>query len=325
MSILLSLIWFSCFLTHRICKALDRPKWVEFIAIGMWLCFSPIYVELFMGQITLIVALLTFFSLYAETRKKEAQGTFFWTLACLIKQFPYFLTPSILSSGRTRKVIFNIIIFSIATITFGLGFFINYYLGYARIRSSKVYTHYGNFDLRSVIYEFGTFITTSPSWLEKNILWINILLVTVFIGLSIIATIYSRDYLVSICLFVCSYFIIFSGVWEHHFTLILPFIILLWIRDDSRNKWFFIFLFIAIPTPFIILELCKCWHFPYSLLYRCSKFVPILILFILLLKQAYITPRTTNFVDSIKEIKNNIIIGLKNPNLENYSNIFMEI
>ncbi|MFX0186778.1 MAG: glycosyltransferase family 87 protein [Candidatus Hodarchaeota archaeon] len=323
--VLLSLVWISCYLTHNICRALDKPKWVEFVAIGMWLCFSPIYVELFMGQITLIVALLAFFSLYAETRKKEAQGTIFWTLSCLIKQFPFILLPSILSSGRTRKVVINIIVFTIATIVFGLGYFLFYYLEYAGIRSSKVYTHYGNFDLRSVIYEFGTLITTSPSWLEKNIFLINIVLFSIFIGLSLIATIYSRDYLVSISLFVCSYFIIFSGVWEHHFTLILPFLILLWIRDESRNKWFFIFLFLAIPTPFIILELSNLWYFPFSLLYRCFKFVPILIMFILLLKQAYKTPRTTSFVESIKEVKNNIIIGLKNPNIENYSNIFMEL
>ena len=44
-----------------ICKTLDKPKWVSNVAIGMWLCFSPIYLELYMGQITLFVGILTFF------------------------------------------------------------------------------------------------------------------------------------------------------------------------------------------------------------------------------------------------------------------------
>ncbi|MFX1383363.1 MAG: glycosyltransferase family 87 protein [Promethearchaeota archaeon] len=322
--ILLGLIWISCYFTHNICRNLDKPKWVEYIAIGMWLCFSPIYVELYMGQITLIVGLLVFFSFYSETRKKEAEGTILWTFACLIKQMPYFLTPSILSSGRTRKVIWNILIVTIITLLCGIIYFFNYYLEYLEIRSNKVYTHHGNFDFRSVIYEFGTLITSSPSWLERNILWINIILITIFFGFSIIATVYSKDYLVSLSLFTCSYFLIFSGVWEHHFTLILPFIILLWIRDDLRKKWFLIFLLLAIPTPFYLIETFNLWYFPFSLLYRCSKFVPILILFYLLLNESFKTPRTSNFVDSIKDVKNNIIIGLKNPNFENYSNIFME-
>lgn len=322
-SMLLSLIWISCYLTHIICKSLDKPKWVESIAIGMWLCFSPIYVELFMGQITLIVGLLTFFSIYAEMRKKEAHGTFFWTLACLIKQMPFIFIPSFLSSGRTRKVIYCILIFSLAAISFSIVYFFDYFVDYTIKRSSKVYTHYGNFDIRSVIYEIVVLITSNTYWLEDNIVWINVLIITIFFGLSCFATIHSKDYLISISLFACSYFLIFSGVWEHHFTLILPFLIILWIRDDSRTKWFLIFLFLAIPTPFFIIDMCECWYFPFSLLYRCSKFVPILILFILLLKQAYKTPRKTNFIDSIKEVGNIIYNGLKSSEKENFPNVFM--
>ena len=321
-STLLTLIWSSCYLTHRICKSFDKPKWVEFIAIGMWLCFSPIYIELYMGQITLITGLLTFFSFYAEFNKKEVQSTMLWSFACLIKPLPYFLTPAILSSGRTRKVIYNILIFILSIISFGVGYFFFYYLNYTMKRSRKFYDHYGNFDFKTVLYEISVFISSDTSWVTKNVVRISIILMLIFIGLSILATIYSKDYLVSTSLLACSYFLAFSGVWEHHYTFLLPFLILLWIRDDSRYKWFLIFLFLAIPTPFYLIELFDFWYFPFSLFYRCSKLIPALVFFVLLLNKAFKTPRQEEIKDTLKDVINLIQNGLKKQDSENNLNLF---
>lgn len=321
-SILLALIWTSCYLTHRICKNFHKPKWVEYIAIGMWLCFSPIYLELYMGQITLITGLLTFFSCYSELRKKEVHSTILWTLACLIKPLPYFLTPAILSSGRTRKVIYNILIFILSVISFGVVYFFFYYLDYTTKRSRKFYAHYGNFDFKTVLYEISIFISSDTSWVAENVVRISIILMLIFIGLSIFATIYSKDYLVSTTLLACSYFLAFSGVWEHHYTFLLPFIILLWIRDESRFRWFLIFLFLAIPTPFYVIEWFNCWYFPFSLLYRCSKLIPALVFFLLLLNKALKTPRKEKLKDSLNNVINLIQNGLKNQASENYLNFF---
>ncbi len=322
-SMLLALIWYSCYLTHKICKILDKPKWVEFVAIGMWLCFTPTYLDLFMGQTTLMLGLLTFFSCYAEMRKKELRGTLLWTLACLIKQIPYLLTPAILSSGRTKKVVYNIIISIIAIISFFVYFF-SYFVKYVIKRSGKIYDHHGNFDFRSIIYDIGVFIKINTSLLSVIIIWVNLILLLIIFALLIIISIYSKDYLVSLALFASTYFIVFSGVWEHHYTFLLPFIIMLWIRDDSRYKWALVFVFLAIPTPFYLIELFNLWYFPFILLYRFSKFIPALIFFILLLIEAYKKPRQAKFMDSLREVRNNIYNGFKKQNSEEFSNVFIE-
>lgn len=75
--VLIIFICYTCLITNKICILLKTPQWVRTIAIGMWLCFSPIYIELYMGQITLFVGLLTFYSCYAEYKKKSRLEQFF--------------------------------------------------------------------------------------------------------------------------------------------------------------------------------------------------------------------------------------------------------
>jgi len=320
--LILILIWYTCWLTFRICKSLDKPRWVAYIAIGMWLCFSPIYLELYMGQTTLFVGLLTFFSFYAEYKKKEKSGIILWTLGSLVKYMPYLLTPAILCSGRTRKVIYNILLSILAVISFGLVFFI-YFLNYNLDAAGNLFTHNGNFDLKNLIYLFGRIFTQDDNWFLNNNRLVNIILISSFFGISILATIYTKDYLIAASLFACSYFLAFSGIWEHHFTFIFPFLIILWIRDDNRKLWFLIFVLLALPTPFYFFDLFNLWDFPFSLLYRSSKTIPILILFIFLLIKAYKNPRQETFINSLKEVGNSIYIGLKDPDLEKLPNVFV--
>ena len=320
--IILVLIWYTCWLTLRICNNLNKPKWIAYVAIGMWLCFSPIYLELYMGQTTLFVGLLTFFSFYAESKNREREGAILWTLGSLVKYMPYLLTPAILCSGRTRKVIYNILLSILAIVSFGFVFFI-YFLDYNIDATSGLFTHNGNFDFKSLLYIIGNSFTQNDSWFLNNNRLINIILISTFFGLSTLATIYTKDYLVAVSLFACSYFLAFSGIWEHHFTFILPFLIILWIRDENRKFWFLIFLLLALPTPFYFFEIFNLWDFPFSLLYRSSKTLPMLILFLLLLIRAYKNPRQETFVDSLKKVANSIYIGLKEPNVEEFSNVFI--
>lgn len=319
---LLALIWYTSWITHKICNSLNMPKWVEYIAIGMWLCYSPIYIELYSGQATLFIGILTFFSFYAESKKKEKVGIFYWTFGCLIKYMPYLLAPAILCSGRTRKVLYNILFSILAILFFGFVYF-SYFVEFNLKAGILLYATKQSFDFKSVIYLTGRILIGNKDWFSDDInTLLNIILPFTFIGLSTVATIYSKDYLVSLSLFACSYFLFFSGIWEHHFTFILPFLVILWIRDKKRLKWFLIFIFLAIPTPFYFFELFKLWNVPILLLFKCSKVIPILILFILLLKEAYKKPRQEAFIDSLKEVSKSIYLGFKDPKIDKFPNVF---
>ena len=319
--LLFALIWYACWITFKICSSLNKPKWVSYIAVGMWLCFSPIYLELYMGQTTLFVGILTFLSFYLEMKNKEKYSTFFWILGSIVKFIPYVLIPSILSSGRTRKVLYNVLITILVILSFGVIYFF-FFLDYNLETTGKFYDHNGSFDLKNIIYIIGNLFAPDDNWFLNFNRLINIIMLSTFFGLSTFATIYSRDYLVSLSLFACSFYLAFSGIWEHHYTFLLPFLVILWIREDNRYKWLLIFLLLAIPTPFYLLDSLNLWNFPFSLLYKCSKCIPTLLFFVLLMKEAYINPRDTTFVNSIKEIGNIIYSGLMNPELIDFPSIF---
>jgi len=322
----LLLIWYSCFLTYRICKALNKPKWVMYIATGMWLCFTPFYVELFVGQINLLVGILTFFSLYAEFSKKEAIGTFCWTLGSLFKTMPYLLIPATLSNNRSRKVAYNVIISIIATIVFPLAYIYQYlYFGVTKTGAFiERMGHGANFELRSIFYYLSVYFTGSNSWFVEYTMLLFIISFLVCFGLASIATIYSNDYLVSITLFVCAYFLVATGIFEATYTFLLPFLIMLWIRDDRRKKWFLIFIFLAIPTPAYIWNLYNLWDFPFILIFKLFKIIPTLCLFILLLNKAFKTPRQDNFKNSFIKVIDNVFKGFNKQEPQDLPNVFVE-
>lgn len=227
-------------------------------------------------------------------------------------------------------MIYNILITIIVIFSFGItSFFIFLDLNFASSRI--IIEDSGSFEFRNVLYYFSLLIDSSGSWFRKYLLFINVVLFLTFFGLSFLATIYSRDYLVSMALFACSYFLAFSGVWEHHFTFILPFIVMLWIRDKSRLKWFIIFVLLALPTPLIFLDPqfgispdpIVYWSLPEILLYKCSKAIPILIFFILLLNAALKSPRQKNFMISLQMVSQNIFISIKKQDPKKFPNTFI--
>jgi len=322
----LFLILYACYITNRICNILKKPKWVRNIAVGMWLCFTPIYTELFFGQVNLFIGILTFFSFYEEFKKKEGCGTILWTLGSLIKMIPYLLIPSYLSSKRTRKVLFNLFISLIVIICFGL-IYLPYFLYFLAMKTGifieenpTMYT----FDFRSIFYYLSILITSNSQWYGNSILIIFLVSFLFFFGLSFIATIYSKDYFISMALFVCSSFFVTYAIFEQNFTFLLPFIIVLWIRSDLRKKWFLVFLFLAIPTPFFIFESLDYWSIEFILIFKLFKIVPTIILFIFLLIKAFKTPREDKIINSIKEIKKNILFGFKKQDLKKLPNVFVE-
>ena len=99
---------------------------------------------------------------------------------------------------------------------------------------------------------------------------------------------------------------------------------MLWIKHDSRLKWLIIFILLAIPTPFYLIDSFGTWNLLSLLVYKCSKTVPLIILFIFLIIRAFKTPRQEDFLNSIRDIKNKIINGLKEQHSENLPNAFID-
>ena len=123
--VLVVALWAAVLRTRSLTKALHRPDWEGRIAMAMWLMFSPIYIELFLGQITLFAAILLFFALtnasLVDGRKTRGTMTIFWITGGLAKLIPFFIAPVLLGAGRVRSVLSAIAVMVLAIVVVPAG------------------------------------------------------------------------------------------------------------------------------------------------------------------------------------------------------------
>ncbi len=146
--------------------------------------------------------------------------------------------------------------------------------------------------------------------------------VGVFFTLAIIANLYSRDVWSCAGLFATSYFFIMTDVWEHHYTLILPLLVLAWIRGrpEDKARWIPLMLVLLLSLPMMpIIEVLSGlgpgvhpsnWSQLLLIIYHSSKVIPVLIFYGWLLITAYRTPREDSFLMSATEAFRNAWNGL---------------
>jgi len=155
--ILVVAIWLSALQTRRVVKALDRPSWEGYIGMGMWFIFTPIYIELYVGQVTLIAGILVFFALTTPSLvnggRTRGSLTVPWTIGALTKTIPYFIAPVFLAAGRIRTVLIAAVITIVAVFAVPAGFeSLEHFLAFNNARNNWITPYPGDNSLKMLIY-----------------------------------------------------------------------------------------------------------------------------------------------------------------------------
>jgi len=322
-------VWMAALRTRSLAKKLERPDWEGYIGMGMWFVFTPIFIELFVGQVTLIAGILMFFALttpsLVDGSKTRGTMVFSWTAGALAKTVPYFIAPVLLAAGRARTVLVAVIVTIVAIVAVPAGLqSLQYFINFNSARANYITPYPGDHSLKMLLYYlFGE--------QSRDVSGLTILLVVIFIGLASFATLYSRDVWSCAGLFSTSYFFIMLDVWEHHYTFLLPLLVLAWIRGGSEDKarWvpFVIALLMSIPAIPIIQFLSGVgagvhpinWGPVWQIIYHSSKVVPALIFYMWLLVTAFQYPRADSdlesFLDPFRNAWSGLITG-SNPTAE---------
>ena len=324
--ILIGSVWMAAFRTRSLAKALNRPDWEGYIGMGMWFMFTPIYIELFVGQVTLIAGILMFFALttpsLVDGRKTRGTMVISWTAAALTKTIPYFIAPVLLVAGRVRTVLVAIIVTIIAIVIVPAGLeSLQFFLDFNSARAYYITPYPGDHSLKMLLY----YIFGEQS---RDVTILTALLIVIFLGLASFATLYSRDVWSSAGLFSAAYFFIMLDVWEHHYTFLLPLLVLAWIRGGPEDKarWvpFVLALVMSIPALPIVEILSGVglgvhpinWDPVWQIVYHSSKVVPTLIFYVWLLVTALRYPRadtgSESILDPFRNVWNGLITG-NNP------------
>ena len=327
--VLTGAVWLAVFRTRSLAKALHRPDWEGRIAMGMWFVFSPIYIELFLGQVTLIAAILMFFALttpsLVDGRNTRWTMTIFWITGSLTKLIPYFIAPVLLAAGRVRSVLVAVIVTVLAVVAVPAGLeSLKFFLDFNTARTLYISPYVGSHSLNMLLY----YLLGEPSSDFSGIIGLTI---GVFFITAIGATIYSRDVWACSGLFCTSYFFIMTDVWEHHYTFLLPLLVLAWIRGrpEDKARWvpFALVLIMSLPMMPIIEFLSGVglgvhpinWSLVWQIVYHSSKVVPALIFYAWLLVTAFRSPRADSGLESVTDIYRNAWNGLitgRNPTIE---------
>ena len=267
---------------------------------AMWLVFSPYYLELFMGQFSLIQASLIFAMLLLATQPGLTPGqnpmaSFVfdsaWIISVLWKINTVIFVPVLVRFVRWRALVASGLITAAVTLPYFAIFPAHWRDFLANNFGNTVAGHeLGNLGFRQFVYE-SLAVLGAPATVQRAAQWVVIgAVVLAALGLTFWPRASRRSTIDLLSLWLVTFFLISPQVWEHHYVMLLPALVLAY---RQRPGWFIagLWLLLALPTPFGFTALqpaiaanhdlrgfllSPTWQF---LLQHASKAVPTALLF----------------------------------------------
>ena len=297
---------FTAYLLHLCCTELFLAanlyltwRWVEGprrgLALFMWLAFSPYFLELYMGQVSFWAASLLFWLIVGLHSGRERAAGLCWAGALLVKPNALILAPALLRLRAWRVLIMGLL----AGLFTSLPYFLLHPNSLAAFFAANIYgapvqgalTHAGNLGLQ------GGLVSVVAQLAERPLAELTTLADLPLAGRAVIycsqaailvaalvATYRGRDALPLLALWMCTFFLVYKDVWEHHYVFLQPVLVALYAHSGSP-KFLWIFALIALPTPFVFFDLEpgvygpidpeRTWGPVTSLAYRSTKLIPL--------------------------------------------------
>lgn len=276
-------------------------------AVFFWLGFSPYFLELYMGQVSFWASSVLFFMLGSIRKQNFFGAGVFWSIAILIKPNTLLIAPAFVFLKRWYMLIgsiFFIIVVCVPFFYFDSGS-INHFLAInlTPTQFKGALTHAGNVGLIGLLISISAKTSNFPlselSNLTQLPLWSSILIYSVIVIFFVINLFVAKNSFpkhpeLHISLWITTFFLIYKDVWEHHYVFILPVITFLYLLHEKKIL-LLIYLIIALPTPFILLDIQsgqygpidpeRSWKIFESVIHRSSKIIPILILWLWILRR----------------------------------------
>ncbi len=252
----------------RLTLALAPDKRTGYVAAALWLLFTPYYLELFVGQFTFITASLVFWA-YLGWREpprgaeRQADGLWadgFWAAAAWLKMMPLLYLPVLLLRGRWKAAAVALLVLVVSSAFY----FTEYPQDWGVFAATNVEEapagHAGNLGLMAFLYHaagerLGTYGVARAA-------------VLVLVGASLAWLTYrawkavrrregDAEGRMLVLYAACSaaYLLAYKDVWEHHYVLLLPPLVLLALRRASPWLWLPPFLISALPGLFVLYDL----------------------------------------------------------------------
>jgi predicted double-glycine peptidase len=253
-----------------------------YMAASLWLLFSPYYLELYTGQFTFVAASLVFWSYLAWSPKRAAgvpsrigarTGDGLFAMAVWLKLMPTLFLPITLLRGRWKGAVATLLVL-LATSWLYFARHPADWGAFRMINTDPIPTwHAGNQGLMALAYglmneriaPFLAFRVAAIAVVGTSLLWMTARAwqLRPGRGSSAAGSIAQRGagadafearllLLYAAC--TAAYLLLYKDVWEHHYVLLLPPLVLLALRRAPAGLWLPSFLLAAVPTLFVLYD-----------------------------------------------------------------------
>ncbi len=260
----------------------------------MWLAFSPFYLEQYMGQLTFVMAALVFAFALAHARGDVRTFEWSWILSVLLKHLTVLFVPILVRMKRYRPIGLAAVLLAATSVP------------YLLLRGAELgsFTH-DNFSLNLnplpgnlgvlallMVLKYHFFPEASRIFASVGPIGVSgtrimILAAAGFPALLCVWVTFARrpfDFVESLSLWTTLYFFVFREVWEYHYVLLMPILVLLYAKTRARVLWV-MYAVLAAPTFFVMYDVPGAspeahWSTFEHVLNHTVKVVPVVWLFV---------------------------------------------
>ncbi len=267
------LTWGAAWWTYRLADARD----VGCVAAAMWFAYSPWYVDVYMGQINVLMAVGVFALVRAFERDRAWPAAGLFTVLTVIKLFPLLFGPLLVKFRQwwplglcAAGLLATFVPYFAIAHPADWRFFMDW--AAARDVSPLALTS-GNHGLKVLLYHL-----TGGQVLPRMVGYFCLAF-----GIMLTFLSRSRDLRLYVGLWICTFYFVQTFVWEHHYLLLVPVVVLLYLREP-RPRLLVLFVWLALPSLFVFLDLPEIgrrtnptphWTHGQLILYHTWKLVPV--------------------------------------------------
>lgn len=263
---------------------------------SVWLAFSPFFLELWVGQFTFLLGTLLFLSALSMEDGDPGRAQAWWTTSVLWKPASLLWVPIWARDRRHWRGVAVCMVLLAANLVY-FHYFPADWKVFADTNLNPTPTwHAGNLGLSGLIFQF---TRRTPYFLPvRYVFHVLVLLPALWVTfrpcLRKMEERVDPPFWLLAAVWTCSYFLIYKDVWEHHLTLLLPFMVLGLLHRPSRLLAVIVAL-LALPSPFVFYDIPKLGfnvdpqpYFPLwiSILHHSWRVVPLVVLYVLWLRMA---------------------------------------
>ncbi|MCE5260216.1 MAG: hypothetical protein LLG44_14335 [Chloroflexi bacterium] len=242
------LLLYCCLRSWRLASTANEGV----ILVIFWLLYTPYYLELYMGQFTLVQTVFVFMLCWQTRPVSDIKYDLIWLASLLWKQMTALYLPLWVFWRRWR----GLVIVGLGILITTLPYFLIYpasWSVFSRNFSISTGAQLGNLGVLQLVYAAAASI--QPELSPAQVLTILYGWVVVVIVISLWSSFRAREQagLWHIALWTTTFFLVYRDIWEHHYVLLLPVFVMLY-HTKRSPVLLIIYALIALWTPYRLID-----------------------------------------------------------------------